>query len=77
MIEGMVFMPDVITVSAGDRIVWIDKDLVPHTATSTTAGFDSKVVEAGKSWRLTVDRKGEFEYICSFHPAMTAKLRVQ
>jgi plastocyanin len=76
-IEGMAFMPEVLTVSAGDTVVWINKDLVSHTATSTVAGFDSEIVDAGESWRYTVDRKGDFDYLCSFHPTMTAKLHVQ
>jgi plastocyanin len=75
--EGMAFMPDVLTVAAGDTVVWINKDLVPHTATSSAAGFDSKNVAASKSWRYTVDRTGDFDYVCSFHPTMTAQLHVQ
>jgi plastocyanin len=77
IMEGMAFMPAALTVSAGDRIVWINKDLVPHNATSTAAGFDSKIIEAGKSWRYTADRKGDFDYVCSFHPGMVARLHVQ
>ena len=33
-IEGMRFQPEVLTVSPGDTIVWVNKDIVPHTATS-------------------------------------------
>lgn len=77
MMEGMAFMPESLTVAVGDTIVWINKDLVPHTATSTTAGFDSKLVEVRKSWRYTADRKGDFDYVCSLHPKMVAKLHVQ
>jgi plastocyanin len=77
IMEGMVFRPDVITVAAGDTIVWVNKDLVPHSATSTSAGFDSKVVETNRSWQTRVERAGEFDYVCSFHPMMTAKLEVR
>jgi plastocyanin len=75
--EGMAFTPEVLTVAAGDTIVWINKDLVAHTATSTAAGFDSKIVDVRKSWRHTVDREGDFDYVCSLHPTMTAKLHVK
>lgn len=77
LMEGMAFMPDVLTVTAGDTIIWINRDLVPHTATSTAAGFDSKIVEASKSWRYTADRTGDFDYVCSLHPKMVAKLHVE
>ena len=77
IMEGMVFQPDAITVTAGDTIVWVNKDMVPHSATSETAGFDSKVIQANGSWRTRVERAGNFDYVCSFHPMMTAKLQVQ
>ena len=76
-IEGMRFEPQTLTVSSGDTIVWVNKDLVPHTATSKAGGFDSKTIQADESWTYTAGTKGEFAYICAFHPAMKATLRVQ
>jgi plastocyanin len=77
IMEGMVFRPNVITIAAGDTVVWINKDFVPHTATSSAAGFDSTIVAANKSWRYTFERTGDFDYICSLHPTMTAALHVR
>ena len=76
-IEGMRFQPQTLTVSSGDTIVWVNKDLVPHTATSKAGGFDSKTIQADESWTYTAGTKGEFAYICAFHPAMKATVRVQ
>ena len=76
-IEGIRFQPQTLTVSSGDTIVWVNKDLVPHTATSKAGGFDSKTIQADESWTYTAGTKGEFAYICAFHPAMKATLRVQ
>jgi len=76
-IEAMQFQPEVLTVSSGDTIVWINKDPVPHTATSADGGFDSKDIPAGKSWTHLVRKKGQFAYICTFHPTMKAMLRVE
>jgi plastocyanin len=75
--ENMRFQPETLTVTRGDTIVWVNKDLVPHTATSPAGGFDSGVIQAEKSWRLTVQNKGDFAYVCTFHPTMTAMLRVK
>jgi plastocyanin len=79
IMEGMVFRPDVITVATGDTIVWLNKDMVPHSATSAAAGFDSQVIAANKSWRYMVHQEpGDFDYICSYHPTtMTAKVEVR
>lgn len=76
-IEGMRFQPETLTVERGDTIVWINKDLVPHTATSTAGNFDSKLIEADKSWKYTARKKGDFAYICTFHPTMKAMLQVE
>jgi plastocyanin len=76
-IEGMRFQPEVLTVAPGDTVVWVNKDLVPHTATSKAGGFDSKDIQADKSWRYTIQTTGEFAYTCTFHPTMKATLRVK
>jgi plastocyanin len=77
-IEGMQFRPQELTVASGDIIVWINKDLVAHTATSATAGiFDSKLIAPDKSWKLTIRTKGDLSYICTYHPTMKGSLRVE
>ena len=76
-IEGMRFQPEVLTVSRGDTIVWVNKDLVPHTATSKAGGFDSKTIQADESWTYTPPTRGDYAYICTFHPAMKATVRVR
>jgi plastocyanin len=55
----------------------LHEDLVPHTATSRAGGFDSEAIPAEQSWRFTARKKGEFAYVCTFHPTMTATLRVR
>jgi plastocyanin len=77
VIEGMRFQPEVLVVALGDTIVWINRDLVPHTATSEDGGFDSKEIQADKSWRHTIQESGDFVYVCTFHPTMKAMLRVK
>jgi plastocyanin len=70
-IEGMRFQPQTLTVNAGDTIVWVNNDLVPHTASSRAGGFDSGEIGSGASWRQIVERPGSFAYVCTYHPMMT------
>jgi plastocyanin len=76
-IDALVFQLAAITVRAGDTIVWVNKDPFPHTVTSKAGGFDSGTIAPGGSWRYTPAKKGNFEYLCTFHPTMTATLRVR
>ena len=76
-IDGTRFTPGVLTVRAGDTIVWVNKDIIPHTATSKAGGFDSLVIATGKSWTHKTADKGEYPYLCTFHPTMKGTLRVR
>jgi plastocyanin len=67
-IDGARFSPADLTVKNGDTIVWVNKDILAHTATSKGVGFDSKVILPGGSWKFVAKRKGAFAYTCSFHP---------
>jgi plastocyanin len=73
VIENMRFNPAALTVHAGDKITWQNRDLVPHTATAAGT-FDSKVIEPGKSWSYVIKQAGRIEYLCTLHPSMTGAL---
>ena len=67
-IDGAKFSPADLTVSAGDTVVWVNKDILAHTATAKSGAFDSKVVQPGASWQFVAKKKGAFPYTCIFHP---------
>jgi plastocyanin len=76
-VDGTSFQPAALTVKVGDSVVWVNKDPFPHTVTSAAGGFDSHEIAPGKSWKYTATKKGEFPYVCMFHPTMKATLRVE
>jgi plastocyanin len=76
-IDATRFQPDTLTVRAGDVVVWINKDMIPHTATSQAGGFDSGTIAASASWKQAFKKKGDFAYVCLFHPTMKATLKVE
>jgi len=67
-VDAARFTPAEIVVKPGDTIVWVNKDILAHTATSASGGFDSKVIQPGATWKYVPKKKGEFPYTCSFHP---------
>jgi plastocyanin len=76
-IEGMRFQPERLRVARGDTVVWVNNDLVPHTATSKAGNFDSQIIQSDKSWKFTAAKTGEFPYVCAYHPTMKATLEVK
>lgn len=75
--EGFAFKPATLEVKAGDEIVWVNKDIVEHTATASDGAFDSKPLKPGSSWRWKASRTGQHAYICALHPTMTGALTVK
>jgi len=73
--RNMQFYPQSLKVKKGTVVEWTNDDLVPHTATS--ASFDSGTLGAGKSWRHTFTKAGEFSYTCTFHPLMKGVVTVK
>jgi plastocyanin len=73
-IDAARFEPARLGVHVGDTVVWVNKDLIPHTATAKGGGFDSKTLAAGASFRFTVKAKGGTDYACLFHPTMTGRI---
>jgi plastocyanin len=70
------YEPEVLTVEAGDLVVWRNDDANPHTAVAP-GRFDSGAVPPGGSFRVTLTKTGELPYACTLHPMMKGKLIVQ
>ncbi|HEV8239796.1 MAG TPA: cupredoxin family copper-binding protein [Thermoanaerobaculia bacterium] len=77
VIDASSFAPKFMRAKVGDRIVWVNKDLLVHTATAKRGAFDSKEIAAGKSWSYTVTAAGQLDYRCTLHPTMKGSLLVQ
>jgi plastocyanin len=75
--ENMRFNPQSLTVHKGERIVWLNSDLVPHTATAKNNAFDSRSIAPQATWSLVTAKPGTYAYVCSFHPVMTGTIVVK
>ncbi|HLD60423.1 MAG TPA: cupredoxin family copper-binding protein [Candidatus Bilamarchaeaceae archaeon] len=75
-IKGFAFSPSEITVSKGTTVTWIQDDDAPHTVTADDNTFDSGSLSKGKTFSYTFDTPGTFNYHCSFHGNMRAKVVV-
>jgi len=76
VIDGTKYKPETLTIKRGETVVWINKDPFPHTVTAKGV-FDSHDIGAGRSWKYTARKAGEFAYICTLHPNMKGTLKVE
>lgn len=77
-ILGYKFDPPVLTVPVGTTVVWTNQDDVPHTVTSSDKTFKSSgALDKGDTYSYTFTAAGTYNYYCTVHPFMTAKVIVQ
>lgn len=70
------FSPARLAVAIGDTIVWVNRDVAPHTATSTRGGWGSGDMPTGTSWTWIAVEPGEHDYVCAYHPSMRGVVAV-
>jgi plastocyanin len=74
-IRGMAFQPEVLELALGDTVVWINRDIVPHTATAEGSdAWDTGILASGDSARYVPLVAGAATYVCRLHPTMRARL---
>lgn len=76
-IDNFSFGPMELTIPAGTQVTWINKDDVPHTVVSVDQKFKSKALDTDDKFSFTFQEAGTYEYFCSVHPKMTAKIIVK
>ncbi len=67
------YAPPTVTVIVGvnNTIKWVNQDSIPHTVTSSTGtptSFDSRTMNQGDTFTVTLTTPGTYGYICQFHP---------
>ena len=76
------WLPDSVSIKAGDTVIWANDDTAAHTVTSGSPSegpsgiFDSSLVIAGDSFEVTFDNSGSYDYFCIVHPWMTGSIQV-
>lgn len=75
IIEGMQFKPENLKVHAGDKVVWVNKDIVTHNVTEEPNKYwTSGNILVGNSWEMVIDK--DIIYICTLHPTMKGSVKV-
>lgn len=72
--RDLAFNPAEVMVSPGDTVTWINRDIVPHTATSASGTWDSGEIASGAEYRLVIGDGDNGDYVCAFHPGMQGRI---
>jgi plastocyanin len=77
-IDNFSFAPGEITVAKGTTVNWVNRDDIPHTVVSDDkTSFKSKPLDTDDKFSYTFSKEGTYNYFCSIHPKMTAKVVVK
>ncbi len=68
------FEPETINAKPGDTITWVNKDIVPHTATSKDGSWDTGTLNKDESNSMTVTSNMASDYFCRFHVNMSGTI---
>jgi plastocyanin len=75
-IVGFRYDPDRVVIQEGGKVIWINKDKDPHTATADDGSFDTGPIEEGKLKSETFKEPGTYTYHCEIHPQMHGTVEV-
>ena len=76
-IDNFTFGPQIVTVKAGDTVIWTNRDDIPHTVTASNLKFKSKALDTDDKFSFTFTVPGTYKYFCSLHPHMTGTIVVE
>jgi YVTN family beta-propeller protein len=75
-ITNFAFNPSSITVRPGESVTWSNDDGSPHAVAFKDGSAGVEALAPGQTFTRAFDRAGTYDYSCSFHPYMTAKVTV-
>ena len=74
-IDKLAYTPAQVSAHVGDTIEWVSGDFIAHTATARDKQWDVAIPAHGSA-RVTLQRAGDIDYFCRFHPNMTGRISV-
>jgi plastocyanin len=78
VIKDFAFNPQTLTVKAGEKVTWINRDEEPHTVVSVEKQFKkSTALDTDQEFTITAGAPGTYTYFCSVHPKMTGTIVVK
>ena len=75
-ISNYTFGPQALKIRAGETVIWVNDDDIPHTVAAADKSFKSKVLDTGDRFSFTFTHAGSVSYFCSLHPHMTGTVLV-
>ena len=69
-IDNFAFVPDVLTITPGTTVTWVNADDVPHIVRTEDKTIKSPALDTDDTFSYTFEKQGTYSYFCVPHPFM-------
>lgn len=81
-IDKLKYLTEELTVPAGTTVYWVNKEVMPHNVAFKKDmvgpdAFRGAMMKKDEAFAITFTEAGEFDYFCTPHPFMRAKVIVE
>lgn len=76
MIDELKFGPLPAQLHKGDSIIWVNRDILRHSATAADHSFDADLPPGAKV-KIVLNKSGAIPFVCRYHPGMRGVLQVK
>ena len=78
-VDNFTFSPPLLTITAGTRVVWTNRDDIPHTVVGADDPrmLRSPPLDTDDTFAFTFAQPGTYRYFCSLHPHMQGTVVVR
>lgn len=78
-VDNFTFSPPLLTVATGTRVVWTNRDDIPHTVVGADDPrmLRSPPLDTDDTFAFTFAAPGTYRYFCSLHPHMQGTVVVR
>ncbi|MEO1536627.1 MAG: cupredoxin domain-containing protein [Pseudomonadota bacterium] len=73
-ITGFAFQPEALEMQSGDKVMFVNLDGAPHTATDEDGAFDTGTLNKGEERTIVIEKAGTYNFFCKFHPGMRGRI---
>lgn len=73
-ISSFKYEPEKLEIKPGDSVTWINRDIVPHTATAIDKSWDTGEILSGASRTIIFSNDHIKNYFCVYHPMMKGEV---
>lgn len=76
VVDGPRTSPDLLTITAGDSVIFVNRGIIPHNPTALDGSFKTAPLKSGDAATVTFSQAGTFDFMCTLHTSQSGTIVV-